>query len=71
MLKKSVKKYKNCNKDDKKCKTRKFLYDPNDPKKSFDVYIFAFQIFSGLNKYFFRKENIYLHTNLVNNQSHI
>jgi hypothetical protein len=23
----------------KKCKTRKFLYNPNDPKKSFDVYI--------------------------------
>ena len=36
MSKKSVKKYKNC----KKCKTRKrFLYHPNNPKKSFDVYI--------------------------------
>ena len=36
MSKKSVKKYKNC----KKCKTRKrFLYNPDDPKKSFDVYI--------------------------------
>ena len=32
----STKKYKNC----KKCKTRKrFLYHPDDPKKSFDVYI--------------------------------
>ena len=36
MSKKSVKRYKNC----KKCKTRKrFLYHPNDLKKSFDVYI--------------------------------
>ena len=33
MSKKSVKKYKNC----KKCKTRKrFLYNPDNPKKSFD-----------------------------------
>lgn len=32
---KSYRKYNNC----KKCKTRKFLYNPNDPKKSFDVYI--------------------------------
>ena len=32
----STKKYRK----DKKCKTRKrFLYHPNDPKKSFDVYI--------------------------------
>jgi hypothetical protein len=32
----STKKYRN----GKKCKTRKrFLYNPNDPKKSFDVYI--------------------------------
>jgi hypothetical protein len=38
MSKKSVKKYKNC-KDNKNGKTRKFLYNPNDPKKSFDVYI--------------------------------
>ena len=35
MSNKSVKKYKNC----KNGKTRKFLYNPNDPKKSFDVYI--------------------------------
>jgi hypothetical protein len=36
MSNKSVKKYKNC----KNGKTRKrFLYHPNDPKKSFDVYI--------------------------------
>ena len=35
MSKKSVKRYKNC----KKCKTRKFLFNPNNPKKSFDVYI--------------------------------
>jgi len=39
MSKKSVKKNKNGNKHDKNCKTRKFLYNPNDPKKSFDVYI--------------------------------
>ena len=39
MSNKSVKKYKNGNKHDKKCKTRKFLYHPDDPKKSFDVYI--------------------------------
>jgi hypothetical protein len=32
---KSVKKYKNY----KNGKTMKFLYNPNDPKKSFDVYI--------------------------------
>ena len=38
MSKKSVKKYKN-GKDNKNGKTRKFLYNPNDPKKSFDVYI--------------------------------
>lgn len=31
----STKKYKNC----KKSKTRKFLYHPSNPKKSFDVYI--------------------------------
>ena len=36
MSNKSVKKYKNC----KNGKTRKrFLYHPDDPKKSFDVYI--------------------------------
>jgi hypothetical protein len=35
----STKKYRNC-KNGKKCKTRKrFLYNPDDPKKSFDVYI--------------------------------
>ena len=39
MSKKSIKKYKN-GKNGKKCKTRKrFLYHPNNPKKSFDVYI--------------------------------
>jgi len=38
MSKKSVKKYKN-GKNGKKCKTRKFLFNPNDPKKSFDVYV--------------------------------
>ena len=38
MSNKSVKKYKNC-KSYKNGKTRKFLYNPNDPKKSFDVYI--------------------------------
>jgi len=38
MSKKSVKKYKN-GKKCKNCKTRKFLFNPNDPKKSFDVYI--------------------------------
>jgi len=35
MSNKSVKKYKNY----KNGKTKKFLYNPNDPKKSFDVYI--------------------------------
>ena len=34
----STKKYRN-GKKCKNCKTRKFLYNPNDPKKSFDVYI--------------------------------
>ena len=35
----STKKYRNC-KNCKNCKTRKrFLYNPGDPKKSFDVYI--------------------------------
>jgi len=38
MSKKFVKKYRNGNKNNKN-KTRKFLYNPNDPKKSFDVYI--------------------------------
>ena len=35
----STKKHRNCNKYDKNCKTRKYLYNPDDPKKSFDVYI--------------------------------
>ena len=42
MSKKSVKRYKEDKngKNGKNCKTRKrFLYHPNDPKKSFDVYI--------------------------------
>ena len=34
----STKKYRS-GKKCKNCKTRKFLYNPNDPKKSFDVYI--------------------------------
>ena len=34
-LKKSVKRYKNSENN----KTRKFLYHPNNPRKSFDVYI--------------------------------
>ena len=38
MSKKSVKKYKNGKNKSRKI-TRKFLYNPDDPKKSFDVYI--------------------------------
>jgi hypothetical protein len=38
MSKNSIKKYRN-GKSGKNSKTRKFLYNPNDPKKSFDVYI--------------------------------
>ena len=34
-MKKSIRNYKS----NKKNTTRKFLYNPNDPKKSFDVYI--------------------------------
>ena len=41
MSKKSVKKYRKGknSKNSKNSKTRKFLYHPDDPKKSFDVYI--------------------------------
>jgi hypothetical protein len=38
MSNKSVKKYKNGKNKSRKI-TRKFLYNPDDPKKSFDVYI--------------------------------
>ena len=42
-MRRTLKKYKNSNKKDKSKRsrkiTRKFLYNPNDPKKSFDVYI--------------------------------
>ena len=42
-MRRTLKKYKNSNKKDKSKRsrkiTRKFLYNPGDPKKSFDVYI--------------------------------